>query len=145
MLALADHPHGGEEIQHILSGQMLFISWSEVLAFLPLYIVAMAAWFGVPRVRTGLGFFMLFALVVTASVQLVGVYVVFASLILPALAVNTMSRGKTIAGMIAGVLGVAIGIAVATLRDLPAGPVMVFSFAVVAVLYRFGHRVYTNR
>jgi zinc/manganese transport system permease protein len=138
LLALADHPHGGEEIQHILSGQMLFISWSEILAFMPLYVVALAVWFGVPRVRSGLGFFMLFALVVTASVQLVGVYVVFASLILPALAVNTMTGSKAVAGMIAGVLAVVMGIAIATLRDLPAGPVMVFSFAVVAVVYRIG-------
>ena len=41
LLVLADHPNGGEEVQHILSGQMLFISWSDVLAFLPLYIVAL--------------------------------------------------------------------------------------------------------
>ena len=37
MLALANHPQGGEEIQHILSGQILFISWSNVLVFLPLF------------------------------------------------------------------------------------------------------------
>jgi len=145
LLALANHPHGGEEIQHILSGQILFISWSEILAFLPLYVVAAMLWFVVPSVRSGLGFFVLFALVVTASVQLVGVYVVFASLILPALAVNRMGRGKTIAAMIAGFGAVLIGITGSALHDFPAGPVLVFSFAIVAVAYRLGYSAYSKR
>ncbi|MAM68263.1 MAG: hypothetical protein CMM12_05855 [Rhodospirillaceae bacterium] len=145
LLALANHPHGGEEIQHILSGQILFISWSEILAFIPLYVVATMLWFVVPSVRSGLGFFVLFALVVTASVQLVGVYVVFASLILPALAVNRMGRGKAIAAMIAGFVAVLIGITGSALHDFPAGPVLVFSFAIVAVAYRLGHSAYSKR
>ena len=145
LLALANHPHGGEEIQHILSGQILFISWSEILAFIPLYVVATMLWFVVPSVRSGLGFFVLFALVVTASVQLVGVYVVFASLILPALAVNRMGRGKAIAAMIAGFVAVLIGITGSALHDFPAGPVLVFSFAIVAVVYRLGYSVYSKR
>ncbi|CAN0563711.1 unnamed protein product, partial [Laminaria digitata] len=139
LLALADHPHGGEEVQHILSGQMLFISWSEVAAFAPLYIVAILLWFGLPRIRSGLGFFALFALVATASVQLVGVYVVFASLILPALAVNTMRGGRIVAAIAVGILAVIVGIAVSAQGDLPAGPVLVFSFAVAAILCRLGY------
>jgi len=145
LLALANHPHGGEEIQHILSGQILFISWSEILAFIPLYVVAAILWFVFPPVRSGLGFFVLFALVVTASVQLVGVYVVFASLILPALAVNRMGRGKAVAAMIAGFVAVLIGITGAALHDFPAGPVLVFSFAIVAVAYRLGYCVYSKQ
>ena len=145
LLALANHPHGGEEIQHILSGQILFISWSQILAFAPLYVIAAILWFGVPRVRGGLGFFVLFALVVTASVQLVGVYVVFASLILPALAVNRMTRRKAAAAMLAGGVAVVAGIVVSTLQDLPAGPVMVLVFAIVAVIWRLGHLAYAGR
>jgi len=139
LLALANHPQGGEEIQHILSGQILFISWSEILAFLPLYAVAALVWFCAPRVRSGLGFFVLFALVVTASVQLVGVYVVFASLILPALAVNTLRTGKTAIAIGAAVLAVVIGTIVSAFHDLPAGPVLVFSFAVVTVVCRLAY------
>ena len=30
ILLLADHPTGGEEIRHLLSGQMLFITWPDV-------------------------------------------------------------------------------------------------------------------
>jgi zinc/manganese transport system permease protein len=128
LLALANHPQGGEEIQHILSGQVLFISWSQILAFFPLY--AAAAFFG------------LFALVATASVQLVGVYVVFASLILPALAVNTMVRRKAGVATVVSMLSVIIGITVSTLHDLPAGPVMVLAFAVVTILCRVSYGIY---
>ena len=91
LLALAEHPQGSEEIKHIMSGQILFVSWTALLSFAPLYVIAVGLWFLVPRVRTGLPFFLAFALVVTASVQLVGVYVVFASLILPALAARFWS------------------------------------------------------
>ena len=84
---------------------------------------------------------MLFGLVVTASVQLVGVYVVFASLILPALAVNTMNSRKTAAAMISGALAVLIGITDCSVaRPLRRAPVMVFSFATIALLYRLGYR-----
>lgn len=144
LLALADHPQGGEEIQHILSGQILFISWSQILAFLPFYALAIAIWFGVPRVRSGLGFFVLFALVVTASVQLVGVYVVFASLILPALAVNAMGAGKAVVAIGASMLAVIAGTAASALHDLPAGPVLVFSFAVVTMVYRLAYGACTR-
>ena len=136
LLALANHPQGGEEIQHILSGQILFISWSEILAFLPLYVGAYVVWWCLPRVRAGLGFFVLFALIVTASVQLVGVYVVFASLILPALAVNTIRARKTVIAIGAAILAVIAGTMVSALHDLPAGPILVFSFAVVTIVCR---------
>lgn len=136
LLALANHPRGGEEIQHILSGQMLFISWPEILAFLPVYCLAAALWFRVPAIRSGLWFFVLFALVITASVQLVGIYVVFASLILPALAVNRRGTGKIPIAIICGGLAVLSGIGLSTAGDLPAGPVIVFSYAMMTILVR---------
>ena len=89
LLALADDPHGGEALRHLLSGQILFVSWGDIAAFLPVYALVALVWAGVPRARSGIGFFVLFALAITASVQLVGVYVVFASLILPALAARS--------------------------------------------------------
>ena len=79
LLLLANSPHGGEKLEHILSGQILFTSWANLTAFLPVYLLVAGLWLGYPKLRTGQGFFLLFALVVTASVQLLGVYVVFAS------------------------------------------------------------------
>lgn len=96
--ALANHPHGGEKMQDILSGQLFFVSWLEIAAFAPLYAVALAVWFAFPRIREGAWFFAVFAVVVTSSVQLAGIYVVFASLILPALAVNPLQTACGLKG-----------------------------------------------
>jgi len=140
LLALADHPQGGEEIQHILSGQILFVSWTAVLSFLPVYIAASVLWFCVPAVRQGVWFFVLFALVVTASVQLVGVYVVFASLILPALAVNKFATTRFGQAILCGVIAVTSGLALSILADWPAGPIMVFTYAGAMLAYRLSWR-----
>jgi zinc/manganese transport system permease protein len=142
LLAVANHPRGGEEIQHILAGQILFASWSDVVVFAPVYTIGTALWFGCPRARRGLPFFLVFALVVTASVQLVGVYVVFASLILPALAVNRLGCHKAAVAIGMAVLAVFAGIAASTLRDLPAGPVLVFAFAFAALGCRLACSIY---
>ena len=141
LLALANHPQGGEEIQHILSGQMLFISWTEILTFLPLYATATALWFCFPRIRSGMGFFALFALVVTASVQLVGVYVVFASLILPALAVNTSGGSREHMAIVLGGIAVVASIALSAVSDLPTGPILVFGLALTAIVFRLAQNL----
>ena len=49
-------------------------------------------WYGLVRHGNHLLFYLLFAVAVTASVQLVGVYLVFASLIIPALAVRNAGK-----------------------------------------------------
>jgi len=74
--------------------------------------------------------------VITASVQLVGVYVVFASLILPALAVNAVDLWKLSKAVACSVVAVLSGIGISAAGDLPAGPVLVFTYALVAILVR---------
>jgi zinc/manganese transport system permease protein len=67
---------------------------------------------------------------ITASVQLVGVYLVFASLILPALAAYRMSSRMQLAtGYLVGGLAYLIGLLLASLLDLPAGPLIVIALA----------------
>ncbi len=138
ILLLADHPQGGEQIQHLLSGQMLFITWSDVLTHAPIYALILALWFVLPKLRNGIGFYLLFALAITSSVQLVGVYVVFASLILPALAaIKAPSAHKT--AWSCGVVAVILGMLGAAMLDLPAGPVIVLSYSLVAAISVFLH------
>ena len=136
LLALANHPHGGEEVQHILSGQILFVSWDRILAFAPIYGVGLVLWFVFPVMRGGTGFFVLFAIVVTASVQLVGVYVVFASLILPALAVNRLGKSSVGIAFFLSAVAVLGGITLSAFADLPAGPTLVLAFAAVTIITR---------
>ena len=144
LLVLADNPHGGEELRHVLSGQILFVEWSDIAAFAPIYGLVAVLWLTVPRMRTGSGFFILFALAVTASVQLVGVYVVFASLILPALAARGPTGYVLVRALASGTAAVVAAIVISTVADLPAGPFLVVCFAASAaatrLLFRDGGR-----
>lgn len=133
LLLLADHPHAGEEIQHVLSGQMLFVTWRDVLMHAPIYAVILVLWLAWPKLRRGIAFYMLFAVAVTSSVQLVGVYVVFASLIVPALAVSSLKHRMSRAWAV-GLTSMGAGIGLAMLLDYPAGPVVVCSYVAVALL-----------
>ena len=82
-----------------------------------------------------LTFYLAFAVVVTASVQIVGIYLVFASLIIPALATTGIRRGnRLLAGYVVGAVSYLIGILLSFVLDLPTGAVIVWSMAAVAVV-----------
>lgn len=134
ILLLADHPHGGTEMQYLLAGQILFVTWQDVLAHMPIYALILAVWLRCPALRKGLGFYLLFALAITSSVQLVGVYVVFSSLILPALAAVRSNHSYKTAWS-CGVIAVTAGILFALFADLPAGPVVVVSHVLTATAF----------
>ncbi len=135
LLLLADHPHGGEEVKHLLSGQMLFVTWTDVAKHSPIYALILLAWFFRPEVRNNVGFYLLFALAITSSVQLVGVYVVFASLILPALAAVRVRKPHLVAWL-CGVVALLSGIAFAVAFDMPAGPIIILSYTATALIIR---------
>ena len=85
-----------------------------------------------------------FAVVVTASVQIVGIYLVFASLIIPALATVSMRRGvRLFAGYVIGALSYFTGIVVSFWMDLPTGAVIVWSMAIVSLIA--GQLVFRHR
>ncbi len=128
LLLLANDPHGGEEVTHLLSGQILFVSWDHVAGHAPVYLGIIALWWLVPSLRRGIGFYVLFAAAITSSVQLVGVYVVFASLIMPALAAGSYKR-PVAAALLNGWIGVTMGLVLSVITDLPAGPLLVITLA----------------
>ena len=104
--------------------------WAAVV-----YAAILALWFGV-RERLGrTGFYVLFALAVTVSVQLVGLYLVFTTLIVPPLATRAMDRGRLIAAWGLGALGYATGLIVSTALDLPTGPVIVWALVLLALVW----------
>lgn len=138
LLLLADHPRGGEEIQHLLSGQILFVAWRDTLIHAPVYGAILALWFALPAWRGNL-FYVLFALAITSSVQLVGIYVVFASLILPALAA-TASKHQQLVAWACGIAAIVTGLLAAALLDAPAGPVIVLAYAGWALAIRLAGR-----
>ena len=134
ILLLANHPSGGEEIRHLLSGQILFVTWQDVAKHTPIYILILAVWFFKKEFRNNIGFYLLFALAVTSSVQMVGIYVVFASLILPALAVINISNPYKL-GWLCGIISVIAGIFLAIFFDAPAGPLIVVSYVLTTIIF----------
>lgn len=135
ILLLAGNPHGGEHLKDLLAGQILWVSYSQLLPVGALTLVVLALWFGL-RERLGrLGFYTLFACTVTASVQLVGVYLVFASLIIPALAARRYSaKNRLLTGYTLGAAGYAVGLIASAVFDLPSGALIVWSLAVLGMV-----------
>jgi len=135
LLLLAGNPHGGEHLKELLVGQILWVHGAQLVALAVLTAVLLVA------LRLGLvarlgrfGFYAVFAVAVTASVQLVGVYLVFSSLIIPALATRAWRGRKRVAiGYAIGVAGYALGLALSALFDLPSGAVIVWTLAACAL------------
>ena len=90
LLLLANNPRGGEELRDLLVGQILWADWHTLVPAAVLAVVVLASWRAVMHKLGRAGFYVLFAISVTASVQLVGVYLVFASLMVPALATRSL-------------------------------------------------------
>lgn len=135
VLLLAGDPHGGEHLSELLSGQILWVTPGQVAQIGVLYAALLALWAWRGAGLGTLGFYLVFALAITASVQLVGVYLVFASLILPALAVRGWPpRTGLLVGWVLGALAYAAGLAASALSDWPAGPAVVIALAIVALL-----------
>jgi len=135
ILLLAGNPHGGEHLKDLLAGQILWVGANQLLPAALLTALILGLWFGLSERLGRAGFYLLFALAVTASVQLVGIYLVFSSLIMPALAVrNWAPRRQLAGGYVIGVLGYAAGLALSAAFDLPSGAVIVWTLALVGLL-----------
>lgn len=132
ILLLSHNPHGGEHLKELLVGQILWVSYQQLIPVAILYALVLGVWFGTRHSRSLL-FYVLFALTVTASVQLVGVYLVFTSLIVPALAVRQAGRNSLFLAYGMGACGYAVGLVASALFDLPTGAVVVWSLGILAV------------
>jgi zinc/manganese transport system permease protein len=135
ILLLADNPHGGEHLKDLLVGQILWVSFAQLIPVAVLTAIICILWFRFEQKLGHTGFYLLFAVSVTASVQLVGIYLVFASLIVPALASRHYTRGRLAAGYGLGAAGYAIGLVFSALLDLPSGAVLVWALAALGILF----------
>lgn len=132
ILLLSGNPHGGEEIQGLLAGQILWVSWKQIIVTAAIYAVILGSWYRFKETSTLL-FYAVFPIAVTLSVQLVGVYLVFASLIIPALGSVRFKRQLCVGYGIA-FLSVTGGLILSVITDLPAGPVLVCSYAGISIV-----------
>ena len=143
-LLLVDRaPQGAEHIRQILTGNILTVGWGELAWAAPLYLaVGIAYAFAARRLRdrgwlADFAFYAAFGVVVTSSVALAGVLLVFAFLIIPAalgvLHAATFPRQLAIA-WIAGA-GVAwMGLAISYALDLSTGATLVCAYGAALAL-----------
>ena len=131
ILLLASNPHGAEHLKDLLVGQILWAEPTKLALVALVYALILALWFGagerVGRIseRWHARFYVLFAVAVTASVQLVGIYLVFATLIVPALATRHLARRRLLAGYALSGAAYAAGLALSLVSDMPPGPLIV--------------------
>jgi zinc/manganese transport system permease protein len=142
-------PQGAEHLKQILTGNIVTSGIDELVFIAPLYL-AIAALHAILRrwlsdsasVAWDFLFYASFGIVVTSSVALAGVLLVFSFLIIPAaigvLYADTLARQLTI-GWLSGAVTSAAGLALSFTFDLPTGATMVCAFgaalAIAGVLY----------
>lgn len=142
LLLLAADPRGGERLGEILNGQIL---WTQPKDLLPLALATagiVLVWqYGPKSDRL---FYTLFAVAVTLSTQVVGVYLVFSSLILPSLAFESQKSDIGFKPFVLGATGYATGLIVSLQCDLPAGATVVWSLATLALVVHLWLRVFRS-
>jgi zinc/manganese transport system permease protein len=156
VMVLSHSPHGHEEIKTMLVGSVLYVDWWEVLIILVLYslvgllhLIFREKFFAITRSHSeakaqGINvpfwdfvFYMTFGLVVTSSVKIAGVLLVFSYLVVPAVIAmifETRSTHRLIFGWIAGLVVTMLGFVVTLIWDYPIGASIVAMFGAVLVV-----------
>jgi len=137
-------PQGAEHLKQILTGNILTSGLGDVAAIVPLYLtIALIHFLLRGRLAQSSSpfwefvFYATFGIVVTSSVALAGVLLVFSFLIIPAaigvMFAATLPRQLAI-GWIAGILTSAAGFAASFAFDLPTGAAIVCAFGIALAL-----------
>ncbi len=140
ILLMSSDVHAGEHLKDLLVGQILWVGNNQLIATALLTVTLLALWRVLTERLGSFGFYALFALAVTASVQLVGVYLVFTSLIVPALATHRLKKRRAIVAYAVGVAGYAAGLLLSIWSDLPSGAAIVWAMAAIGAAVMFGKR-----
>jgi zinc/manganese transport system permease protein len=140
-------PEGAEHIKETLAGSLLWVTWPTVVKVLVIYIgigvfhwllrhrfmlittdpeeAYRRAW----RVRWwDFLFYLSFGVMITFSVEIGGILMVFAYLVIPACVAILMHAGmrsRLIIGWIVGVVGSGLGLVASYYFDMPTGPAIV--------------------
>jgi zinc/manganese transport system permease protein len=151
VLALDRAPQGAEHVKQLLIGSILTVTPTEIAKTAGVYAVIGLLHFVLrrglieasfaPRQRHVLGwdlfFYASFALVVTSSVRIAGVLLVFTYLIVPAALAGLFALGLRSRLLIACTLGIALsalGLYASWHWDLPSGPAIVSAFGAATAL-----------
>jgi zinc/manganese transport system permease protein len=156
ILLLAHHPGGMEELQHLLAGSILTVTPAELIKIAATYLIIGAIhyvyrdhFFLITENRTAAAaqgwrvsawdflFYATFAIVVTSSVAVAGVLLVFSLLVIPPVTAlffaQTQGR-RLLLGWLVAVLGTTGGVVVAIAADLPAGPSIIACLVAILLI-----------
>lgn len=156
ILVLTQVPHGGDEIRHLLVGAILWVSWPVVVKTGVLYALlgallyrwreplsqvshdpVAAAGAGLSLRKWDFLFYAILGIVVTSSVQIAGVLLVFSLLVVPTVMGVRLyddTRRQVVYTLAVGVAAVIIGAAFSYILDLPTGAAIVCTFGLLLAL-----------
>ena len=157
-------PSGGEAIKEILEGTVLWVTWTTILKLAVAYVVLGGYFFLMrrrfetisfePQLAETQGwkmrwwdfwFYLGFGIVITFSVPIAGVPLVFSFLVVPAVTAFMFTRKPlllTVIAWITGAVASAAGLAVSYWSDWPTGPTIVCTFGLVLLLAALGKRLF---
>jgi zinc/manganese transport system permease protein len=163
ILVLAKLPHGGEHLKHMFEGNILYVQWPAVRNTALIYAaVGLFHWifrkkfflisFEPERaVAEGMSirgwdflFYASFGIVITSSVAVAGVLLVFTYLVVPACVAVLFVQGartRLVLAWIVGVLVTVVGMTTSYYGSFPTGPAVVGAFAVVLAAAGIAHAI----
>jgi zinc/manganese transport system permease protein len=158
-------PRGGEAIKDILVGSLLWVTWPAIIRLAGVYaLIGLFHWILRKRFltisfhpETALAggwrirwwdflFYLSFGIVITFSVPIAGVLLVFSFLVVPAAIAFQFTRQKGVLAIIswlAGAVASAVGLFISFRYDLPTGPIVVCMFGLL-LLVAYGLRRLTG-
>ncbi len=150
ILVLSRSPEGGEELKALLVGHLLFVDWHTVAKLFGLYsLIGLVHWLlrkplwlisenvegafekGMAVRWWDFFFYATFGFVVTSSVAVAGVLLVFAFLIVPAICGNFLAqsvKGRLWVGWAVAIVASLTGILASYCLDIPTGAAIVCAF-----------------
>ncbi len=159
ILILSRAPEGGEELKSLLVGHLLFVQPSELIKMGVIYsVIGLLHYFfrkplllisqdvhqafekGLKVRLWDFFFYITFGFVVTSSVEIGGILLVFAFLVVPSVCAAWLFEGvgrRLSFGWILGVLTSIAGIVASYYLDLPTGAAIVCTFGVTLILCAF--------
>ena len=153
ILLIERAPQGAEHLKQILTGSVLTVDIADLYGVIALYIVigvllaiaTIKQWLKVGGTKgwvADLCFYSAFGLVVTSSVAIAGVLLVFSFLIIPALIGLLLARdtlNQWLYGVMVGCLAALIGLLASYWLDTSTGATIVCAFGLLLALFLLGY------
>ncbi|OED41673.1 hypothetical protein ACH42_13315 [Endozoicomonas sp. (ex Bugula neritina AB1)] len=145
LIILAHNPYGSEQIERSLAGRIFWVTGVDLVIPAIVSLIFLLLVFLFPHILYNWMFYPLFAVLITLSVDLVGVYLVFSTLIMPSLATYKIPKRRAISlACLLGAMGYGLGLLISHELDFPGGAVIVVVLALICILFRISHYYLTK-